>query len=408
MSALVLDWLWALASLPVAAVALYLGGLTFLSAKLPVPGKREPKLPFDIIVPAHNEEAGIGRTVENLGKIDYPAGLRRIVVVADNCSDTTAEKARAAGATVLERFDTVKKGKGYALAHAFERSLADGKAQAVVVVDADTLVSPNLLHAFAARLEAGGRAAQAHYAVLGEKNSWRTQLMAIAFAIFHGVRSNARERLKVSCGLRGNGMCFHHDVLRQVPHDAFSVVEDLEYGIRLGKAGIRVVYAHEAEVYGEMVSTEKASRSQRKRWEGGRRLIAKQHGWPLLRTSLAQRSFMLFDLAMDVLVPPLAKVVMFATVGLVGALGVTLWLGRPSVSLWPWALSVVLLILYVIRGWQISGSGLAGLAALARAPFYIVWKIWLALTQRDPKSEEWVRTAREGAAGAESGEGKAP
>ena len=99
------------------------------------------------------------------------------------------------------------------------------------------------------------------------------------------MRSHARERLGVCCGLRGNGMCFSHALIREVPHDAFCVVEDVEYGIRIGKNGHRVFYAYEAEVLGEMVAGEKASRSQRRRWEGGRVALMKQQ----VRTTSAFR-----------------------------------------------------------------------------------------------------------------------
>ena len=102
-------------------------------------------------------------------------------------------------------------------------------------------------------------------------------------------------------------MCFTHAVLREVPHEAFSIVEDLEYGIRLGRAGHRVHYAWEAEVLGEMVSGEKASRSQRRRWEGGRWAMTRQFGLPLLaRGACASATRVLLDLAMDLLVPPLS------------------------------------------------------------------------------------------------------
>src|SRR6185295_741988 len=133
--------------------------------------------------------------------------------------------------------------------------------------------------------------------------SCRTRLMEIALSLFHDVRSLARERLRVSCGLRGNGMCFTGAVLAEVPHDAFSIVEDVEYGLRLGRAGHRVWYVDEAEALGDMVATSAESRSQRRRWEGGRLALAKMHAPGLLRDALAKRSLMLFDLAMDILVP---------------------------------------------------------------------------------------------------------
>jgi glycosyltransferase involved in cell wall biosynthesis len=139
-------------SLPVVAWAAYLAALAILSRALPPRSyDATPKTKFDVIVPAHNEELGISATVTSLLGVDYPPHLRRIVVVADNCTDATAARAAEAGATVLERFDASQRGKGYALAYAFERTLADGVADGVVVVDADTTVTKNLLGAFGVR-----------------------------------------------------------------------------------------------------------------------------------------------------------------------------------------------------------------------------------------------------------------
>ncbi|WNG53512.1 glycosyltransferase [Archangium gephyra] len=392
---MILDLLLVLLALPVFAAAGYLLLLTLLSGEKKAPPQVAPRLKFDIIIPAHNEEAGIARTVSNLSRVDWPVELRRILVVADNCADATADRAREAGATVLVRHNQELRGKGYALQLAFERSLADGFADAVVVVDADTEVTPNLLHAFALRLEAGAQAVQAHYGVLNPHASWRTRLMAVAMALFHKVRSLGRERLGVSCGLRGNGMCFTHAIIRQVPHEAFSIVEDLEYGIRLGKAGQRVHYAWEAEALGEMVTSEKAARSQRRRWDGGRMAMTRKFGLPLLAEGLRKGDKVLVDLAMDLLVPPLSWVVLGAGAVTVASGALSLWLGHPTLSSYLASASVLSLVLYVMRGWWVSGMGLAGLSALAWAPFYVAWKVWLMLSRPEEKKGEWVRTTRE-------------
>jgi cellulose synthase/poly-beta-1,6-N-acetylglucosamine synthase-like glycosyltransferase len=401
-----LDAVLCLAGLLLALPCGYLLFLTLLSARLKPPAYGEPKLRFDFVVPSHNEELGIARTVQNLLAVDWPKEKFRVLVVADNCQDQTAARAREAGATVLERQDSVKRGKGYALDFAFNQSLAEGQADAVVVVDADTVVSKNLLQAFAARLEAGAKAAQAHYGVLEEKSSWRTRLMRIAFSVFHGVRSNARERLGVSCGLRGNGMCFSHALIREVPHDAFSVVEDVEYGIRIGKKGHRVFYAYEAEVLGEMVAGEKASRSQRRRWEGGRMALMRLHGWPLVGEALKRRSGLLMDLALDVVVPPLSWLVAPAMAGVFAA-GVLSWLA--GFAFWSGAVFAACLgalSLYVLRGWMLSGVGPRGLLDLAYAPIYVLWKIKLMVSKPEEKKGEWVRTTREAETAQQEGNAK--
>jgi 1,2-diacylglycerol 3-beta-glucosyltransferase len=388
---MVLEWLLCLAVLPVSAASAYLFLLTLYSGRLGVPLYADPRLRFAFVVPSHNEEAGIAATVENLLSVDYPKSLFSVVVVADNCEDETASRAQAAGARVLVRKSEEQRGKGYALLYAFTELAGD--VDAVVVVDADTVASPNLLRAFSSRIEAGADAVQADYAVRNPDASWRTRLMAIAFGAFHILRSLARERLRVSCGLRGNGMCFTSRVLSEVRYDAFSVVEDVEYGIRLAKTGHRVVYAAEAHVYGEMVSTEHASRSQRARWERGRYALTRDHAFPLLAEGLRTQNRVLLDLAGDLLVPPLGTLAAVIVLGLVVSAAAFLAWGY-FFGMLLWVANLAAIVLYVLRGWALSGTGARGLIELGCAPFYVAWKLWLRIRQpRGPST--WVRTARE-------------
>jgi cellulose synthase/poly-beta-1,6-N-acetylglucosamine synthase-like glycosyltransferase len=389
---IVLDLLVALLGLPVLACTGYLFLLTVSSSRLPVPGGPRPTTRFRLLIPAHNEAAGIAATVQNLLSLDYPRELFDVQVIADNCTDDTAAKAADAGALVLVRNDETLRGKGYALHYAFERLPAN--ADAAVVVDADTVVSPNLLTAFAARLESGALAVQADYAVSNPQASWRTRLMAIAFGAFHIVRSRGRERLGVSCGLRGNGMCFSARVLREVPHEAYSIVEDVEYGIRLAEAGHRVVYADEAHVYGEMVSGAKAARSQRSRWEGGRAALSKKYARRLLSQGL-RGNRVLLDLAADVLVPPLSKIAVATVAGAFVAFTAAFVFGGFGVSRVVFGASFAMLVAYVGRGWAVSGTGVRGLIDLALAPVYVIWKMTVSHRAATAPQAEWIRTRRE-------------
>jgi 1,2-diacylglycerol 3-beta-glucosyltransferase len=380
-------------AIPVVGAALYLALLAVLARRPVPPAAVAPDCRFDIVVPAHNEEREIGQTVASLLAVAYPRDKFRVRVVADNCSDRTAEVAAAAGAQVLVRTDASRRGKGHALAFAFERCLADGFCDAIVVIDADTVVSKNLLSAFAARFARGAAALQAEYGVRNPASSWRTRLMTIALAAFHGVRSLARERLGVSCGLRGNGMAFSRALLQTNPPRAFSIVEDLEYGIQLGYAGVRVVYVHDAQVLGYMAATEHASRSQRRRWERGRQAVAREHVPALLTGALRQRNGTLLDLALDLLVPPLGQLLVIAAAGF----GLSL-LALPFGALvapWLWALALLGIVVHVFAGWASSGVGLIGLRDLLCVPAYLVWKLTLRVSDQGKRPEEWVRTTRE-------------
>jgi cellulose synthase/poly-beta-1,6-N-acetylglucosamine synthase-like glycosyltransferase len=379
-------------AIPAVTACVYLLAQTLLSWRLPPTLPSTQQLRFDIVVPAHNEAAGIAQTVANLRELAWPPDRYRILVVADNCSDATAGLASAAGATVLERHNPVQRGKGYALLYAFRHCSEQQWSNAVVVVDADARVSANLLEAFASRIERGAHAVQAHYGILNPYESWRTRILTIAMTAYHVVRSRARERLGMSCGIRGNGWCVTHELIRQVPYNSFSLTEDIEYGILLGLAGYRVYYAGEVEASQEMPSDSRVASKQRQRWEQGRFDLIRSRTLPLLRAALLRRNAVCFDLALDLIVLPLTYVaVNVAALVLVAALAC--WHSRDFA---PW-LTISLgctgaLILYVLRGWGLSGTGARGLVDLLAAPVFIAWKLLLLLSRS--QNGEWVRTER--------------
>ncbi|MDZ7630063.1 MAG: glycosyltransferase family 2 protein [Gemmatimonadaceae bacterium] len=379
-------------ALPALAASGYLAFLTVLSKQRPAP-TGAARTRFDIVVPAHNEANGIAATVASLSALEYPAERRRILVVADNCTDDTASRAADAGAIVLVRHHATERGKGYALAHAYAQSLGDGFADAIVVVDADSSVSPNLLSAFAARFEGGALALQAEYGVRNANESWRTRLMVIALTMFHTVRSLGRERLHLSCGLRGNGMAFSADLVRRVPQRAFSLVEDVEYGIALGLQGIRVEYVHEASVLGDMPTTASAAQTQRERWEGGRIAMLRAHLPPLLGAARRTRSAVPVDLALDLLVPPLTTLGAMIVVGLgLSTLAVT-QSDSGRYGLLAWCTCAAFIALYLIRGIILSGTGFRAIRDLLWLPVFVLWKLTASLRPRG-RSGEWVRTPR--------------
>jgi len=379
-------------AVPAALACAYLLVQTLMSGPLPPPAASARRLRFDIVVPAHNEAVGIAHTIANLRQLDWPTDRYRILVVADNCTDATAAIASAAGAHVLERHDPTLRGKGYALQFAFQRSRADTWADAIVIVDADSEVTPNLLEAFAARIEQGAHALQARYGVLNPWGSWRTRLLTVAIGAVDTVRSRARERWRVSSGLRGNGWCATRKLLEQVSYNAFSLTEDLEYGIALGLAGYRVYYAGEAEAAQDMTANPQAARTQRRRWEVGRFRLIRSRTLPLLRTALQRRSVVCLDLAFDLLLLPLSYVALGVGALLVVALLAAWW--HPGFMPWVWfsVACVLILVAYVMRGWRLSGIGARGLLDLLGAPAFVVWKLLLMLSRNQP--EGWVRTER--------------
>src|SRR5258708_30446270 len=175
-----------------------------------LPGERTR---FAILVPAHDEEELLPALLRSVADLDYPPERREVVVVADNCSDRTAQIARAAGATVMERDDPARLGKGHALEWAFAQLSSRADLDSVVVVDADCEVSANLLAVADQRLRAGARALQVDYVVSNVHESSSSAPRFAAFSLMNSVRPLRRNALRFSFGLLGTGMVFSMELL---------------------------------------------------------------------------------------------------------------------------------------------------------------------------------------------------
>lgn len=337
------------------------------------------------IVPAHDEEAGVSGSVESLAACEPVGRSFEILVVADNCRDRTAERARSAGARVLERADEAHRGKGHALAFAFERVLAEG-ADVLLVIDADTRVEPTITRALRRRFAAGADAVQVRYGVANAEASLRTRLLRIALFAFNVLRPRGRDRLGLSAGILGNGFALSAATARAVPYEAYSVVEDLEYHLRLVRAGRSVSFADETAVYADMPAAGRGVETQRARWEGGRLRMLREAA-PALVADVCARRWRLLEPLFDLLLLPLA----FHVVLLVAALAVP-W--EPARA---WALFGLLVVAaHVLAGIAVGGGGWRDLLALAAAPAYVAWKVALApaIARASRRGTEWVRTER--------------
>ena len=345
---------------------------------------------FLILVPAHNEERLLPSLLANLHQLDYPAALYAVHVVADNSTDRTAELAHASGAFAHERVDEERRGKGYALQWLMQQLWASAEPHdAVLILDADSIISPNFLTVMDARLARGERAIQAYYAVRDPQSSWSASLRSVALAALHYLRPLGRMPLGGSAGLKGNGMVFAAEIVREYQWSA-SLTEDIEYHMALILAGQRVTFAPDAIVWAEMPSSLKAARTQNVRWERGRQEMVRQYVPRLLRAALARRSFLLFDAAVEQIIPPFSLVAAASLVLLIGALALQ---SIPAVLL-----GIFLLVgqaVYILAGLGLSGAPKKVYYALLYAPVFIVWKVWLylrVLIGLDRKG--WTRTAR--------------
>lgn len=223
---------------------------------------------------AHNEESVIAQHIESLKKCDYPSECYDIVILADNCSDATASMAREAGATVWQRENPNLLGKGHALKWAIHSKTNLTQYEAICIFDADNVVELNFLQVMADNLARGYVAIQGYLDTKNPWDSWVTASYASAYWFMNRLWQRARIVLGLSGALGGTGFCLSTDILREVPWEATSLTEDLEYTVRLVLRGYKVHWTNETRVYDEKPIDYDATVLQRRRWMQGHWLTA--------------------------------------------------------------------------------------------------------------------------------------
>lgn len=351
---------------------------------------------FVIIVPAHNEEAGLAKTLASIKDLNYPAAYWSCLVVADNCDDQTAEIAQKADVWVTRRQDDNKRGKGYALEFAIDELIhREVEPDAIVIVDADTVIHPDLLLEFAEKLEQGASWIQAYYTVANPDEAWRSQLLSYALSLFNGVWLIGQERLGLGAALRGNGMCFRWQALNRCPLRAYGLAEDLEYSWRLRLAGEHVDFAPAARVYGEMPTRGSAAVSQRQRWESGRKSLQKDFLKPILGKKELGK-IRRFDLLSDLYMWPFSRFLALTLFSGLLITGRSYYLQTSAVTgfFWAiWLICVLAILTYSVSPFRLLGLPLKRAKALFYLPAFVLWKLWL-LAKPAPKA--WQRTPRQG------------
>jgi cellulose synthase/poly-beta-1,6-N-acetylglucosamine synthase-like glycosyltransferase len=339
-----------------------------------------------VVVPAHNEEAMIGSTLKSLSA----AGPETpVFVVAHNCTDSTAEIATLAGAHVLVLSNPRLRGKGAALRHGFAAAIAQG-SNAILVVDADTSVSSNLIEATRLKLSEGAEATQCRYELElppDQARSSMARLRVLAFRGMNVLRARGRAGLGFSTGIFGNGFALTAVTLERVPFDADSIAEDVEYHTRLVSAGISVFWIGDAYIHAQAPKSREAQVIQEARWEGGRVRVASRSTTRLLAAILHGRWRAIETLA-DVWSLPLSR----------GIIALVLTFGLPVHWLHEIAIACAAVTLfYVVKAAMLGDEPVSDLIALASAPLYLVWKALITpLVLRQSRSRaEWSRTKRE-------------
>ncbi|TVQ49124.1 MAG: glycosyltransferase [Gloeocapsa sp. DLM2.Bin57] len=347
---------------------------------------------YRLIIPAHNEASCLGKTLESLvTQVNQP---EQILVIADNCTDATAVIAREYGVTVVERFNTEKRGKGYALAYGLQQ-LEANPPEVVLFFDADCLVGENTVKELTQKAIATGKPIQALYLMeKPEQPTPKDTISAFAFLVKNWVRPLGLTTLGLPCLLTGTGMAFPWGVINQVSLDHGNIVEDMQLGIDVALAGYPPLFLPTAKVIGILPQKEQISTQQRKRWEHGHLQTIITQVPTLIKGAMTQLSFPLLSLALELSVPPLSLLVMFWGLTLILTVGGGLLLGiwLPALVL---ILAGLLLFIAIITAWAKFAQKEIPLKSLILIPVYLLSKVTIYFNFLGKRESQWVKTQRD-------------
>ncbi len=344
-----------------------------------------------ILVPAHNEADGISATLDTL--IPQLQPQDQLIVIADNCSDETAAIARQFGVTVIERQDSERRGKGYALDYAL-KVLEVNPPEVVINVDADCIVHQGTIDKIARLAAATKRPVQSTYLMVQPTNpNPKDRISALAVKVKNLVRPIGLQRLDLPCLLMGSGMAFPWSVIRTASLANSKTVDDMQLGLDLAIAGYPPIYCQDAQVTGRLMEKQ-AAKSQRSRWEHGHIETLFNQVPQLIKASVTQRRFDLLAIALDLCIPPLSLLVIIWTLTTLGSLlaGILAGIWIPGILL---AIEGVILAISIFGAWANFGRDDVSGRTLLTIPFYILSKITLYLAFLVKPQTKWIRTERD-------------
>ena len=257
---------------------------------------KNKKHKFMMILPAHNESSVIGALIESLQSLDYPKELYDIYVIADNCTDNTAQIAKDLGAIVYERFDEKKKTKGFAMQWFLNQKIKENADyDAFCVFDADNVVDKNFLNAMNKKLCQGEEIVQGYRDIKNPADSWISAGYALFYWMMNRFYHLARYNLGLSPLINGTGFMVDFNLIKPTGWDTITLTEDIEFSLKNIAKGRKLGWATDAIVYDEQPTEFKQSWSQRSRWTVGHLQCMKYYTKDLAEGIIEYRTLMNFD-----------------------------------------------------------------------------------------------------------------
>lgn len=345
-----------------------------------------------ILIPAHNEAEQIKEVIEGLQT--QLAEQDRVVVIADNCHDNTAELARTTGVEVLEREHQTDRGKGYALDYAMQQIQAD-PPEVLVILDGDCIVATDTISNITRKAIATGRPVQATYLMEQPENpSLKDNISMFSIKVKNLVRLLGLNRLGWHCLLTGSGMAFPWSLINEVSLAGSKTTDDMQLTVDLALAGSTPVFCEQALVMGRLMK-DKAAQSQRSRWEHGHLEMILVEVPRLLKAFVRTGNFAALGLALDILIPPLSLLVIAWFTAMVAIWGIAV---LTNVSLVP-AIIITIAGAFLLSGvflaWVKFGRADLPLRNLIAIPFYILGKIPIYFKFLIEPQSRWLKTERD-------------
>jgi len=365
----------------------------FLGQRRPIKNdsKIDSRLPCTILMPAHNEELIIKKTLVQLKK-ELLRG-DRVIVIADNCSDNTASICQSLNVEVIERYSEDKRGKGFALDFGVKHILND-MPKTVVILDADSEFEPGGLDALVSRSQDSNAVVQAMYLMRSPLGApIKTRVAEFAWLVKNRIRPAGLARLGLGCHLQGSGMAFPKEVFDKVSLASGNIVEDLELGLKLTALGYKIYFEANSTVNSIFPTSADGLDSQRTRWEHGH--LASISMLPkMVWSAFKKKQYGVIGLSLDAAIPPtiIWLIILFLS-SLFSSLITFLSIYTPF-----YVLSVCLLILFIslLIIWLRHGLSLIKVTDIWGIIKFIVSKFSIYKAFFTARQKEWVRTDRAG------------
>lgn len=345
-----------------------------------------------VLIPAHNEEAGIRGTIRNIrGQL---ADGDRLIVVADNCTDRTEQLARQAGAEVVVRQDATRVGKGYALQAGYDYLRNGAGARALIVfVDADCTLTPGTLDNLS-RAASDGRPVQALDLMQSHDSaSSHARLSEFAWLVRNHARPAGYARLGLGCHLMGTGMAIPGKLLDTMRLGTAHIVEDNVLGAELTLRGHAPKFCEDACVISEFPKTQAGRVAQRSRWIHGYLQVMGRYAAPLILRGMKRRDPDAFCLGLDLLVPPLA-VLISANLMIAGVSAAWFVSSGSIVPMLISAVASILLCLALTAVWLTRARPILPLRDLIHLPSFFRMTLGIAAGFFLTRRSGWTRSDR--------------